>query len=209
MKAKEASNLFDRIPPYCIVQDFLGNDLVERLLDHAIVREAEFAPTKIGNYAGQRLDPEFRLSQVLRDFCGLRPELEARFEDVMARAVDGLRLAPFDLARCEIEIVAHNDGAFFKRHIDTATEYPDEKTQRVLTGVLYFHALPKNFGGGQLRLYSFVGEGFVDIEPERDKLVLFPAWVPHEVLPVSCPSGEFAKSRFSINCWYRRSRLQK
>ena len=206
MSVKEPSNPFDRIPPYRIVQDFLGNDLIERLLEHAKVREPEFVSTKVGNTEGH-LDPEVRISRVPPDFGVLRTELELRFKGAMPEAIAGLRLTPFELIRCEIELVAHNDGAFYKRHIDTQTEIQNAETQRVLTGVLYFYALPKGFSGGQLRLYScsLSGENFIDIEPVRDQLVLFPAWAPHEVLPVSCPSGEFAQSRFAVNCWYRRA----
>lgn len=211
MSANEV-NPFDRIPPYLVVQDFLGNDLIDRLLKHALERETEFVPTKVGNTDG-RLDPEIRVSKVLRDFGDLRSELEAKFKEAMPKAISELRLSPFDLARCEIELVAHNDGAFYNRHIDTQTGVPDEKSQRALTGVLYFNSLPKGFSGGQFRLHAFSSpekaENFVDIEPERDRLVLFPAWAPHEVMPISCPSGEFADSRFAVNCWYRRSNPQR
>jgi len=45
----------------------------------------------------------------------------------------------------------------------------------------------------------------VNIEPGRNGPLMFPSWAPHEVMPVNCPSGRFADSRFAINCWvYRR-----
>lgn len=211
MNEKEPANPFDQIPPYLVVDGFLGDKLIERLIEHAKAREAEFVPTTVGMDMG-KIDPAIRTSWGLRDFGDLRAELEAQFKEAMPKAISELRLSPFELARCEIELVAHNDGAFYKRHIDTATGIPDEKTQRVLTGVFYLHCLPKNFSGGQFRLHAFSspekGESFVDIEPERDRLVLFPAWAPHEVLPIDCPSGEFADSRFAINCWYRRPNPQ-
>lgn len=204
MSDKQPVSPFERIPPYRVIPNFLGSDLIERLLEHARACEPKFVPTGVGKLAG-RIDPEIRVSRVLRDFGVLRDELDARFRAAMPQAIVDLRLSSFELARCEIELVAHNDGDFYMRHIDTAIAMPEANTQRALTGVLYFHALPKGYSGGQLRLYSFAdsGEHFVDIEPERDQLVLFPAWAPHEVMPVSCPSGEFAKSRFTINCWYR------
>ncbi len=200
-------NALDRLPPYHIVQNFMGNELIERLLAYALTHETEFAPTKVGKHNKGRFDPKIRVSRVLRDFGPLRTELDARFRAAMPSTVTELRLSPFDLADCEIELVAHGDGAFYNRHIDTSVDAPTDKTQRILTGVLYFHALPQSFSGGQLRLYSFSASEtgrFIDIAPERDKLVLFPAWAPHAVLPVTCPSGAFAHSRFAINCWYRR-----
>lgn len=105
-----------------------------------------------------------------------------------------------------MELAAHGDGDFYRRHIDTFIRGEVTGTDRVLTAVYYFHARPKAFTGGELRLHSFRspddGGSWVDIEPAHDSLLLFPAWAPHEVRPVSCPGGDFAQSRFAINCWY-------
>jgi SM-20-related protein len=206
MKLNESFNAFDRIPPYYIVRNFLGRDLIERLLTYAKAHESEFTPAKVVSENTQKLNTATRVSRVLWDLGELNAEINARFKAVMPQAVLALKLSPFELARCEMELVAHQDGAFFKRHIDTRTGTPDQKSQRIMTGVLYFYASPKSFSGGQLRLYplSPEAEGFADVEPECDRLVLFPAWAPHEVLPISCPSGLFEHSRFAINCWYRR-----
>jgi Rps23 Pro-64 3,4-dihydroxylase Tpa1-like proline 4-hydroxylase len=101
----------------------------------------------------------------------------------------------------ELELVAHGDGAFYRRHIDTQTA-TERSHIRVLSGVYYFHRQPKRFTGGALRLYA-IGDPqrFTDIEPTHNTLVVFPAWAPHEVQPVRCPSGQFMDSRFAINCW--------
>ena len=198
--------------PYHVVPNFLGNDWVERLLAYAIEHQSAFVASGLGYGAIARIDPCVRVSSILRDFGALRAELAPLFRAAMPQAVSELRLSPFEPASCEIELVAHGDGAFFKRHIDTITQAddPDIKTQRVLTGVYYFHSMPKHFSGGQLRMHALVpqeqGGSFIDIEPERDQLVLFPAWAPHEVLPVSCPSQAIEHARFAINCWYRRLR---
>ncbi|TRX01762.1 2OG-Fe(II) oxygenase [Candidatus Methylobacter oryzae] len=198
--------------PYHVVPNFLGNDWVERLLAYAVEHQSSFVASGLGYRANARLDPSVRISSTLRNFGALRAELESLFRAAMPQAVSELRLSPFELSTCEIELVAHGDGAFFKRHIDTITQAddPDIKNHRVLTGVYYFHSVPKCFSGGQLRMHALVpqeqGGGFIDIEPERDQLVLFPAWAPHEVLPVSCPSQAFEHARFAINCWYRRPR---
>jgi SM-20-related protein len=205
MTIAESENPFDRLPSYHVVHAFLGEELIERLLECAKKHENNFLPTKVGLSEGS-FDPEIRISRVLRDFPQLRTELSARFRQRMPQAIHELGLSPFELAGCEIELVAHGDGAFYKRHIDTATGIQNAQTQRVLTGVLYFHTLPKAYTGGELRLHAFSsperGERFVDIEPERDKLVLFPSWAPHEVLPIVSPGRKFEDSRFAINCWF-------
>jgi Rps23 Pro-64 3,4-dihydroxylase Tpa1-like proline 4-hydroxylase len=117
-----------------------------------------------------------------------------------------LRVSTFEMAGIEIQLVAHGDGAFYKPHIDTRTgPESDLSTVRVLSGVYYFHAEPKAFSGGALRLYDFAFGAheprFVDIEPERNTFVAFPSWARHEVLPVSCPTRQFIDSRFAVNCW--------
>lgn len=198
------ASLLDRIPPYQVVDGFLGDVLIDRLLSFAMDHESDFVPSDVGYGHSNFTAPEVRVSSMLRDLGSMRAELAYRFKGIMQEAVSRLKLSPFDLARLEIEMVAHQDGAFFQRHIDTQTGIPDAETQRVLTAVLYLHALPKGFDGGQFRLFSLSGKNFIDIEPLRDRLVLFPSWVPHEVLPVSCPSKIFEQSRFAINCWYRR-----
>ncbi len=198
--------------PYRIVPNFLGNDWVERLLAYAIAHQSAFVASGVGYGTIARIDPNIRVSCKLKDFGALRTDLEPLFRAAMPQAVSELRLSPFEPASCEIELVAHGDGAFFKRHIDTITQAddPDIKTQRVLTGVYYFHVMQKRFSGGQLRMHALTpqeqGGSFIDIEPECDQLVLFPSWAPHEVLPVSCPSQAFEHARFAINCWYRRLR---
>jgi Rps23 Pro-64 3,4-dihydroxylase Tpa1-like proline 4-hydroxylase len=100
-----------------------------------------------------------------------------------------------------LELVAHGDGAFFARHFDTTAHH----RRRIISTVYYFHALPKAFSGGVLRLHSMAATGrdgtFIDIPPDYDTLVFFPSMFPHEVLPVKSPSGKFLDSRFAINCW--------
>lgn len=183
----------------------MGAALVERLLAYAEARNGEFTQTRLG---GGVVDASFRSSLMLRDLGDLRAELEARFLSVLDWAVAELKLSPIDLAPLELELVAHGDGAFFKEHIDTATDRSEAGSARALTGVYYFHRHPKRFDGGQLRLHAIApgpdgARRFVDVPPEPDTLALFPSWAPHEVLPISCPSGAFLDSRFAINCWYR------
>jgi SM-20-related protein len=54
----------------------------------------------------------------------------------------------------ELELVAHGDGAFFARHMDTLNHH-----HRIISAVYYFQALPKAFCGGVLRLHSLAASG--------------------------------------------------
>ena len=132
----------------------------------------------------------------------LKSEMLALLPDLTEK----LGATPVESPKVELQLVAHNDGAFYKRHIDTQTA-SDRYGIRVLSGVYYFHAEPKAFSGGALRLYAIGGDGqrYVDIEPTRNSLLVFPSWAPHEVIPISCPSKRFADSRFAINCWVYRT----
>ena len=81
--------------------------------------------------------------------------------------------------------------------------------QRVMTTVYYFYKEPKAFTGGELCLYGLGADenssAQQEIEPRFDRAVFFPAWFPHEVLPVHCSSGTFADGRFAISCWVRKN----
>lgn len=207
MSTAPALRAFEQPAPHRVIRNFLGSDLINRLLAHAEANQDAFTPTELGD---GRIDPEVRVSRLLRNLGALRDALEARFLTIMEPTVADLRLSTFDLGRLEMELVAHGDGAFYQRHIDTRTGFTDRATDRALTGVLYFHVEPKNYSGGELRLHSILppeqGGCFLDITPEQDMLLLFPSWAPHEVRPVSCPSSAFMDQRFAINCWYRSQR---
>jgi SM-20-related protein len=195
------------MPPYLLIQDFLDEDTVVGLLEYTLAHEAAFQPTKVGS--GRRTaDPAIRVSLATRDLGPFKPILRAKFLDLVPDLVAKLRATPMDTPKLEVQLVAHGDGAFYKRHIDTKTA-SDANNIRLLSAVYYFHVQPKAFTGGALRLYA-IGDPamttFADIEPEHNTLLVFPSWVLHEVMPVSCPSRRFADSRFAINCWIYRSK---
>ena len=150
----------------------------------------------------------WRTSLRVSDFGPIKAMLRQRLLDFVPTLIADLRVTPFEPSKVELELVANNDGAFFKRHIDTFMGDARKASDRVLSAVYYFHAEPKAFSGGALRLYSFgtkEDEGnFADVQPEQNTLLAFPSWVLHEVLPVSCPSRRFSDSRFNVNCWVHR-----
>jgi len=196
------------LPPCLVLSDFLDEATVAGLLDYALSRQADFAPTRLGSKA---VNPAIRVSTGLRELGGYRQVLKAKILGLVPSLISQLQVTPFEAPKLETELVAHGDGAFYKRHIDTQTALYDDVNQiRVLSGVYYFHAEPKAFTGGALRLYAIGsqdGENFVDIEPVRNSLLVFPSWAPHEVMPVSCPSKRFIDSRFAINCWVHRKKV--
>jgi len=197
------------MPPYLVLRDFLDEATVAGLLDHALAHETEFAATRTGYGENGGVKPHIRVSVGTRDLGPFRPILKAKISALVPDWVEKLRVTPVESPKLETELVAHNDGAFYKRHIDTQTA-SDRNHLRVLSAVYYFHAEPKAFSGGPLRLHA-IGSAdapFVDVQPERNSLLVFPSWAPHEVMPISCPSRRFIDSRFAINCWVLRTRAE-
>jgi Rps23 Pro-64 3,4-dihydroxylase Tpa1-like proline 4-hydroxylase len=202
------ADISNKIPPYGLVHNWLGQEAVEDLLRFAQQNEHRFEDSTVVVSKGgeRRLDRTRRVSKKLPDLGALEGELRTKLEGLLPAMFNRLGNQPFIPSKIEVEFVAHGDGAFFDRHIDTRTI---DHRARVFSAVYYFNALPKGFSGGILRLHSLTASGqqgtFVDIAPDRDTIVFFPSFFPHEVLPVRCPSGQFLDSRFAINFWVHRN----
>lgn len=194
------------MPPHVVQRGFLDLDTAASLLEFTIAHEPDFAPTRTGYGKNSGTRPDLRISTGTRELGPFKPILKDGLRALLPGFVEKLQVTPIDNPKIELELVAHNDGAFFKRHIDTQTASNMDHI-RVLSAVYYFHGAPKGFTGGALRLYA-IGDPkcdtFVDIDPEHNTLLVFPAWAPHEVMPIGCPSKRFADSRFAVNCWVHR-----
>lgn len=202
------------LPPHHQYRDLLTSDEHAALLDWTLANRDRFT---VSSLAGGVVDPAQRISERLRALGPMRPMLEARlrplFPDILRRT--GSR--PFEPEHIELEIAAHGDGAFYTRHSDIP--YGEGRrplggdasgTQdRLVSAVYYYHREPKGFSGGALRLFRFGGgdeEGdWVDVEPVRNSLLVFPSWAPHEVRKVGCRSGRFEDHRFAVNAWFCRT----
>jgi Rps23 Pro-64 3,4-dihydroxylase Tpa1-like proline 4-hydroxylase len=193
------------MPPYCVYRDFLDSDMHARLLAWVIQNEPKFEPTVVGD---GKHDPSRRVSLGVHDFGVLKALLRQRMLDLVPTLLEDLRVTSFEPSNVELELVCSNDGAFFKRHIDTFIRASRRASDRILSAVYYFHTEPKAFSGGTLRLYPFgateTDDQFVELQPEQNTLLAFPSWVLHEVLPVRCPSRRFCDSRFNVNFWVHR-----
>ena len=120
-----------------------------------------------------------------------------------------LRKRPFPVTALEIQLTASNHAEFFRVHTDNND---DEVRSRELTFVYFFHREPRRFAGGELRVFDTVrtdgvptpAKRFQLVYPLQNQIVFFPSPYLHEILPVICPSREFADSRFTVNGWYRK-----
>jgi len=138
----------------------------------------------------------------------------ARIRAVLPQALEKLGMEQFAIAGVEAQVTASNDGDFFRCHNDNGS---DRVAARHLTFVYFFHREPRQFEGGELRLYdarlegdSYVGQNnyqtnvYQTIVPQQNQIVFFPCELMHEITAVKCPSGLFADSRFTLNGWLRQ-----
>lgn len=201
-----SSHSAGRFLPFEVRPNFLPSDEMDALFDWALAHEARFTPALVD---GGRLLPHVRQAMSLRDLGSLEPMLSARIAAIVPDLVASFRVTPFAVSEIELELAAHNDGAHFALHSDLYTGTRSRRGDRMLSAVLYFHREPRAFSGGELRLHRLGAspetDPGMDIVPRHNLLACFPAWTPHEVRPVSCPSGLFGNSRFALNCWVYRA----
>jgi len=196
--------------PHLLIDGFLGEPRVRELMEWALASEDQFRDS--GFYTskeGARVDKSVRDCKHLLELGPRRAAFSETVDTILERATRELGTGALSSAKKEIEMVWNGDGGFFKRHADAPRRPDGHDSVRALTLVYYFHVLPKRFEGGELRLYSPPpNAAALDIAPLCDRLVVFPSFVVHEVLPTRCATAHFADGRFSINCWIRRPRAQ-
>lgn len=190
--------------PYVQMDQFLTAAEHQSLLQTAIQTESAFVPTQTTTDT-----PDYRQSMILPNLDGLADRIMERIEDVLPAVLSQLHLPAFQASEIETQLTSHNDGNFYKLHNDNGS--PDTAT-RELTYVYYFYKEPKPFSGGELRVYDskiennfyVQADSFQTVDPRNNSIVFFLSRYMHEVLPVHCPSQQFADSRFTINGWIRR-----
>jgi SM-20-related protein len=196
--------------PHRILPAAFDDTFASRLLSYAIDNEQRFEASQLKRVGEGVVDPATRISRFLSDLGTLKHDIRLRLLELAPVLMKQLGMTPFAVARAEVEMVAHGDGAFYRPHVDTSFQDPDDDTVRLVSVVYYFHVEPRRYSGGALRLHAMGSDGtsgrYVDIEPQHNVLVSFPSWALHEVLPVRCPSRSFADSRFAINCWLLRKK---
>lgn len=201
----------DLLLPYVQIRDFLPRPELDELLDYVLAHPHKFKPATVGNGDQSFRDSDMRVALTWGNLGPLDIPLQTRFRDAVPAIMERIGMPPPPPDRLEVGLAAHGDGAFYRPHLDLVigndANNPTSESERVLSAVFYFHAEPKRFSGGELRLFRLGTEsGFVDIEPLQNSLIAFHSWMRHEVRPVAVPSGEFRDYRFAINCWYGRRR---
>ncbi|WP_374530279.1 2OG-Fe(II) oxygenase [Novosphingobium sp.] len=198
------------IPRTQIFENFLADELRAELLDYTLASENDYVASGVHIGGEERTRDHYRIAAYHKDGLGrLKKKFRIVAEDSFERLCEGAGLRPFKIDWIEIEVAAHGDGAYFLPHIDTYTGRGrgDQKSDRLLTAVYYYHREPKGFSGGNLEIFPFGGGDVCQsIEPAQNRLACFSSTVLHQVSRVSCPSGKFADNRFALNIWYHRAK---
>ncbi|NRD90021.1 hypothetical protein C8024_11965 [Sphingopyxis sp. BSNA05] len=192
-------NVDNKLPVHIVWDKFLPDDQNRKCLDMFLEKETEFVASKVNH--GQ-LDGERRRSKSYTTSSDVKSLLEAALQPTLPELFSGLRTGQPEKPKFEFQSVAHQDGDYYRVHIDTAMRQTGAR--RLISCVYYLHSHPKAFSGGHLRLYSINGKTHVDIEPQNNQIIFFPSFYPHEVLPTCVGSKLFAHSRFSIAGWINK-----
>lgn len=185
-----------------VVRNFLAPDTRASLLKDILGLEKKFAPSTVNEQSSGKnvVNPERRISTVLyeADIPHMKNLFVEKIRDNLSEVCARLAIASFEPARVEIQATAHHDGAFFKRHTDSAA---GRNVGRILSFVYYIWREPKLFSGGNLKFYGADGTVSDQIDPEDNSIVFFPSVLDHEVTLVTCPSKSFCDGRFTVNGW--------
>ncbi|WP_199856829.1 2OG-Fe(II) oxygenase [Nocardia suismassiliense] len=196
--------------PVCRIEGFLGATRADALLERALREPDCFTESKVIHDDGFiETDRSTRRSTSHIEFAA--PELMCAIDDVRP-TVESILGVSCSLGTFEYELATHGDGDFFAAHHDVGAPGTNS---RVLTFVYYLHRTPKEFTGGQLRVYDVaVSAGqpsnptsYRDFEPDHDSIVFFRPTAFHEVRPIACPTGQVGDGRFAINGWLCRTEI--
>lgn len=196
-------------PKFVVFRNFLDKSVRDAILKFVLENETRFRPAEIYEDKSKKISLDRRRgNKISGKGVGVLDPFRAKVLDELPSLFAGTGMEFEAVEFLETEIASYNHGGFFSKHIDTLTsELMSEQGAnrvRTLSLVYYFFNTPKVFSGGSLRIWGFPFGGkdvHFDIEPDDNMLVAFPSFVPHEVLPLACSSGDFANSRFAVNCW--------
>lgn len=184
-----------------IFDNFLGDEAAADLLALALANESGFEPSSVSRYQAGEVDRQIRRSSTFSgDWNEHRERFRAAIDQITPQLLEATGVRDWSPKKIQIDLAVHRDGDFFRAHRDTLVGQHRTNGVRLVSAVYYFFRKPRGFEGGQLAVFDPRGSQET-IEPEHDRLVVFPSFLPHEVRPISVPDDEFADARFSVNCW--------
>lgn len=196
--------------------DFLSPEDHQALVDHVAEHLDSMNPSSVtsGALATSTYDTTQRRSLVDGNVEKVWPLVEGTIVALFPHLRRELGTGHFALGSIERQLTVHKDGDFFALHLDD--NQPMTDGCRMITFVYYFNAAPKQFQGGELRLYDtaidpdgtrHAADSYRDIEPIDNSIVFFAADSYHEVLPVRQTGDGSGAMRCTVNGWFHAGDL--
>jgi hypothetical protein len=105
-------NVFTKPPPHGRFANWLGPEMLQRLLDFAQKQRDCFFQTEVGyKKEDGRVDLNVRRSSRIIALGGLKEELQTNLRTILPTMFQRLGAEPFEPSKFEVEMVAHGDGA--------------------------------------------------------------------------------------------------
>jgi SM-20-related protein len=193
-----------RPAPFVLLKGFLPQSFHETLVPFVLSVQDKLVPAKVGGGDGV-YDPNCRESLDLPGKWAVKKRFHEHVSEVLPTVTPRLNVPLFEVEQIEVKLRAYLDGHFFRLHMDCPPAV-DSMANRRVSYVYFFHKMPRAYSGGDLLLFDsdtdtnqFTTASFTRIVPEDNCIVFFPSAYWHSVIPVSCPSKEYADSRFVIN----------
>ncbi len=193
---------------FVALEEFLASAEMSQVVDFALDHEGEFRTSTVVSAvdAGSRVDATQRRSRLLDQLGELETLFSERIRQQLPVVLRRMGLSDVEPSRIDVQMTATNDGEFFNVHLDNSSE---RFKSRKLSFVYFFHREPQAFQGGQLRIFDLTrydqaaqaGARMTEIQPVQNQIVFFPSGYLHEIALVTCPSKDFADSRFTVNGW--------
>jgi Rps23 Pro-64 3,4-dihydroxylase Tpa1-like proline 4-hydroxylase len=187
-----------------LCDELLAPDELRAIQEFFRQREREFETS-------EATFPDHGPARVLRSTAGHGSVVFRRIASHWPSILRELGMQPFGVDAAQVRMVASNDGDLVHLHGDNAQ---NAIRSRVLSFVYFCHCEPKAFGGGLLRIHASAWNNgtwrglsrFRSIEPEPNRLVVFPSFLLHDVTQVECPSRRFVDGRLAMNGWFCHAR---
>ena len=176
---------------FVVIDDFISPDLYEQI--HGFFQERldedDLAKAGIGALGDHTIDKKIRGDYVYWLDEKRDTELNTFYQQLHEMVQQIKRLCFLGISDVECHLAYYPTGTFYKKHVDQFKE----RSNRIISFVLYLNADWKEGDGGELVIYKKNQE--IKIEPLKSRLILFKsAEVEHEVLLTNA-------ERYSLTGW--------
>lgn len=178
---------------FVVIDDFISDAQLHQLRAFLLDKwqNDDFNHAKIGSNINDTLASDIRGDYTFWLNEKRDEDLNVFFSLIRESIANFNRYCFLSLAGFEFHLAHYPPNAFYKRHFDRFKD----KSNRMLSFVIYLNENWVEEQGGKLRMYNVQGKEQLDVEPIAKRVVIFKSdTVEHEVLPTTT-------SRYSFTGW--------